>query len=107
MLLLAGAARVEGAGGAAPVGRGEDLKVILLTMGPGDDVYEKFGHNAIWIRDSAAGTDHVFNYGLFDLGEAGFIRKFLEGRMMYWMGGEDFHQYTWPTYTRLLNRSIV
>ena len=36
---------------------GSQLTVYLLTMGPGDQVWEKFGHNAIWIHDAAAGTD--------------------------------------------------
>ncbi|MEO7501078.1 MAG: hypothetical protein ABIW94_00435, partial [Gemmatimonadaceae bacterium] len=45
---------------------GAELTIYLMTMGPGDAVWEKFGHNAIWIHDSARNTDVAYNWGLFD-----------------------------------------
>ena len=54
-------------------------------MGPGNQVWEKFGHNAIWIHDPVRRTDHVYNWGIFDISEPGFMRRFLRGRMRYWM----------------------
>jgi hypothetical protein len=60
-----------------------------MTMGPGDAVWERFGHNAIGIRDAASGTDVVYNWGLFSFEQPGFIARFLRGRMRYWMGGFD------------------
>ncbi len=62
---------------------GETLSVHLLTVGPGDGVEELFGHNVLLIRDSAAGSEQAFNYGLFDPGESGFLLNFFMGRMMY------------------------
>ncbi|HEX6408464.1 MAG TPA: hypothetical protein VFZ90_14865, partial [Gemmatimonadales bacterium] len=41
------------------------LTVYLMTMGPGKQVWERFGHNAIWIHDPVQGTDQTYNYGLF------------------------------------------
>ena len=32
----------------------------------GRQVWERFGHNAIWIHDPVDGTDQAYNYGLFD-----------------------------------------
>jgi len=64
---------------------GAEPSVYLLTMGPGDQVWEKFGHNAIWIHDPVRGTDRVYNWGIFDMSEPGFMRRFLKGRMRYWM----------------------
>lgn len=58
-----------------------------MTMGPGDAVWEKFGHNAIWIRDSTRGLDAAYNWGLFDFDDVDFIPRFLKGSMRYWMGG--------------------
>ena len=63
------------------------IQVYLLTMGPGDAVWEKFGHNALWIRDPARGIDLAYNWGLFDFNEADFIPRFLKGNMRYWMEG--------------------
>ena len=64
---------------------GSHLTVYLVTMGPGEAIYERFGHNAIWIEDRQRGTNSAFNYGIFDMGESGFILRFLEGRMWYWV----------------------
>jgi len=65
------------------------LGVWLMTMGPGDAVWERFGHNAIRIRDERTGDDRVYNWGMFSLDQSGFILRFLRGRMRYWMASED------------------
>ena len=62
---------------------GSTLTVHLLTMEPGDRVWEVFGHNALVIRDSETGFEAVYNYGIFDQFSAGFYPRFLKGRMMY------------------------
>ena len=40
-----------------------------MTFGPGRQVWERFGHNAIWIHDPVHGTDEAYNYGLFDFAQ--------------------------------------
>jgi hypothetical protein len=67
----------------------EKLSIYLLTMGPGDEVWEKFGHNAIWVHDPVEGTDQAYNYGMFDFRQANFYTNFARGRMLYWMQGFD------------------
>ena len=42
---------------------GSNLTVYLLTFGWGDVVWERFGHNAIWIKDRTHGTDITYNWG--------------------------------------------
>lgn len=83
---------------------GSELSVYLMTMGQGDQVWERYGHNAIGIRNSRTNYDVVFNWGLFSFEEPGFIGRFLRGEMMYWMGGQDaasaLAQY------RMLNRTV-
>ncbi|HEV3049754.1 MAG TPA: DUF4105 domain-containing protein [Longimicrobium sp.] len=59
------------------------LTVVLVTMGQGDLVWEKFGHNALWIHDPAAGTDRVFNYGAFDFNSPGYWGRFIKGNWLY------------------------
>lgn len=68
---------------------GSELTVYLATMGQGDLVYEKFGHNAIWIRDSLTGTTIAYNYGIFDFRQERFVTRFVQGRMLYQMGVDD------------------
>jgi hypothetical protein len=70
----------------APLEPGSNLTVYLLTMGPGDQVWEKFGHNAIWIHDETAHTDSAYHWGLFDFADEDFVPRFIQGRMRYAMG---------------------
>ena len=62
---------------------GEDLEVSLVTYGPGAIYWERFGHNAIRIRDRASGESGDFNYGVFDFEESAFIWNFARGHMRY------------------------
>ena len=55
----------------------------LITFGPGEIYWERFGHNAIWLREPAAGLDHTFNFGYFDFGQEDFFLRFIRGRMLY------------------------
>ena len=60
-----------------------------MTMGVGPEVWERFGHNFIGIRDTRAGTDRVYNYGVFSFRQQNFLLHFIQGRMTYWMEGAD------------------
>jgi uncharacterized protein DUF4105 len=75
--------------GMAATEPGSNLTVYLLTFGWGDVVWERFGHNAIWIHDSARGTDFTYNWGMFDFNQPHFIRRFLTGDTRYWMEAID------------------
>ena len=77
---------LRAAGAAA---RPDTLKVYLVTFGPGEEIFEKFAHNAIWIHDPSSPEkyrDVAFNYGLFNFG-GDFVYRFARGDMRYWMGG--------------------
>ncbi len=83
---------------------GSQLTVYLLTMGPGDQVWEKFGHNAIWISDAVTGSNIAYHWGLFDFADKDFIPRFIQGRMRYSMGAFDMRQ-TIDAY-RQANRTV-
>jgi uncharacterized protein DUF4105 len=87
-----------------PASPPESLTVYLMTMGPGRRVWERFGHNAIWIHDPVNGTDQAYNYGLFDFGQQNFLLRFIQGRMWYWMQGAPVQSYL-EQYRRA-NRSV-
>ena len=74
-----------GAADSAPSG----LTVTLITFGPGELVWERFGHNALWIHDERAGTDIAWNWGMFDFAQPDFLQRFLSGDTRYWMEGDD------------------
>jgi hypothetical protein len=64
-----------------------------MTFGPGRQVWERFGHNAIWIHDPVHGTDEAYNYGLFDFAQENFVLRFIRGQMWYWMAGFPAERY--------------
>jgi len=72
-------------------------EVWLVTYGPGEIYWQRFGHNAIWIRDARRGLDHTFNFGFFDFAQENFLLRFLRGRMLYFSAArpatEEFAEY--------------
>jgi len=72
-------------------------EVWLVTYGPGEIYWQRFGHNAIWVRDARLGLDHTFNFGFFDFEQERFFLRFLLGRMLYFAAaqraGDEFAQY--------------
>ena len=76
----------------------------LVTFGPGEIYWERFGHNAIWLREPAIGLDHTFNFGYFDFEQENFFLNFIQGRMLYFSvaqpASREFEFY------RQVNRSI-
>ncbi len=68
---------------------GESLRVFLMTMGRGDAIWERFGHNAIWIQDEATGQGAAYNWGIFDFGQVDFVPRLIRGTMLYHMAAMD------------------
>lgn len=64
---------------------GANLEVSLVTYGPGDVYWERFGHDALELRDTVGGESVNFNYGAFDFNEKNFFLNFARGRMHYLM----------------------
>ena len=67
--------------------RGTRLSIALDTYGPGTEVFERFGHVALVVRDSASGQEVAFNWGMFDFAQPHFLTNFLTGDTKYWMAG--------------------
>ena len=67
---------------------GENLEVSLITYGPGDIYWERFGHDAIELRDTASGEEVDFNYGVFNFDEKNFFFNFARGQMHYLIDAE-------------------
>ena len=65
-----------------PGATAETAEAWLITYGPGHIYWERFGHNAIWLREPAEGLDHTFMFGFFDFDQENFILKFVRGRVM-------------------------
>jgi hypothetical protein len=64
------------------------LKVSLVTFGPGQHPFFKFGHNAILIEHEL-GQGVVYNFGMFDFSSPALIPKFILGRSEYWLARSE------------------
>ena len=82
-----------------PGGSGDNLSVSILTFGPGEIYWERFGHNAILIRDNASGEAIAYNYGIFDFNQKNFMLNFARGYMQYRMAADEL-RYDMEIYRR-------
>jgi hypothetical protein len=90
LLVFFGISRsVSGQEASAAHAPAEALEVSVLTFGPGQIYWERFGHNAIVIHDPASGETTSYNYGMFDFEEENFFFNFLRGRMFYQITAEN------------------
>ena len=71
----------------APSARAADA--WLMTYGTADRVEERFGHNALWIRDPARGVDRIYNFGFFDFDTPDFYLDYLFGDLIYFAVARD------------------
>lgn len=69
------------------------LRVSLITVGVGNELYATFGHTALRVIDSADGGDYVFNYGTFDFDTPHFYWKFIRGKLMYSLSVDNFQDF--------------
>lgn len=68
----------------------DSIEISILTCTPGKDMYAKFGHTALRVRDYTIQRDVVFNYGCFDYNANNFVLKFLLGQTDYLLDAEEF-----------------
>jgi ketosteroid isomerase-like protein len=85
-LLLALSLVVSSSAAGRPPGRPE---VVLLTMGPGESLYSRFGHAALMVRWPAA-PSLVFNYGYTNFNSPDLVWDFLRGRARFWVARARF-----------------
>lgn len=62
----------------------QSLRVAVVTFGPGDHPFAKFGHDAIWV-ELPDGRGAIYNFGTFGGETSSLITKFLQGRFNYWL----------------------
>ncbi|MGM9868470.1 MAG: DUF4105 domain-containing protein [Sodaliphilus sp.] len=60
------------------------IRVSLVTLYPGSEVYEVYGHTELRVQDEYA--DLFYNYGLFDFNSPGFVYRFVKGETDYLCG---------------------
>ncbi|WP_051278392.1 lipoprotein N-acyltransferase Lnb domain-containing protein [Solimonas flava] len=86
-------AQAPAAAAAAPATVDETAPSIeLITFGPGPIYWERFGHNAILVRQPGSSRGLLYNYGMFDFGQKNFFLNFARGYMQYRLAVQRFPQ---------------
>jgi len=68
----------------------ESAAISVLTMGPGTNLNDSFGHSAFRISDTNQNIDLVYNYGVYNFDTPNFYLKFIKGQLMYQLDRTDF-----------------
>jgi hypothetical protein len=76
----------------AALAREPRLSVSIITLGPGDPTFSKFGHNAILVKNKRTGHGLVYNYGTFTFSSPNLVSDFLNRRLNYWLSVEPFEE---------------
>jgi hypothetical protein len=80
-------------------------KVSLITVAPGDELNDSFGHTLLWIYDPAHGIDKAYNFGSYDYDTEGFYWKFVKGQLPYQMSYASLDAY--KEYYQKHNRKMT
>jgi hypothetical protein len=60
-------------------------RIGVMTMQPGEVFFERFGHDALVVADADTGQATSYNFGFFDPDEPGFVGRFIDGKMLYYL----------------------
>jgi hypothetical protein len=83
--------------------RPQDLVIKLATFGPGDDIVNYFGHNAMIVQDTATGEARLYNFGMFHFG-MDMLPNYMKGRLTFWVAQTPVRA-TFAHYMEM-NRSV-
>lgn len=75
----------------AQVKLSSNAEISIITVAPGKELIDTWGHSAIRIKDKR--FDVVFNYGTFDFNTPNFYTKFMQGKLLYDLSVGKFHYF--------------
>jgi Domain of unknown function (DUF4105) len=90
--MAACAGRVEASQSTSATDEADAQRVALVTFGPGENYWERFGHNALVVDDTTTGKRIAYNYGVFDFNESRFLLNFALGHMHYSLYAEPLDE---------------
>ena len=54
----------------------EKAEISVITIDPGNELNDAFGHSAFRVKDKTLGIDQVYNYGVYSFETPNFYVKF-------------------------------
>lgn len=96
-------------GNAQGIQLSEKAEISILTIGPGDNLNDSFGHNAFRVKDPINNIDITYNYGTFDFNTPNFYLKFARGKLLYkldYNNYKPFYDY-YVRHNRWINEQLL
>lgn len=91
----------------------DSSEISIVTVGPGEALFEAFGHSAIRVSDPVLRIDNVYNYGLFDFNQPNFYLNFTKGKLWYRLGRGSYQNFVYNYHlqerwlkTQILNLTL-
>ena len=81
-----------------------EAEISVLTIGPGKNLNDAFGHSAFRVKDPARNLDIAYNYGVYDFTAKHFYLKFAQGKLNYKI--ESDPAIAFIDYYKRQNRSV-
>lgn len=82
----------------------ETAEISIITVGPGANLVDSFGHSAIRVKDEERGVDIAYNYGTYDFSAPNFYGNFAKGKLLYILGRNRFDNFL--AYYQSQNRTV-
>ena len=82
----------------------ENAEVSIITVGPGTNLNDSFGHNGFRIIDESRNIDIIYDYGRYNFNTPNFYLKFAQGKLLYEIGSNNFDPFF--NYYKRQNRWI-
>ncbi len=68
-------------------------KIYILSCSPGVELYQAFGHTAIWVVDDSSNVNFIYHYGTFNFSDPDFYTNFIKGRLDYMLALESYNSF--------------
>ena len=84
-------------------------EISVLTVGPGDNLNDAFGHNGFRIKDKQLAIDVVYGYGEYDFDTPNFYLKFAQGKLNYLISKSSFSDFykIYKYYDRTIDEQVL
>ena len=75
----------------------DQAEISVITVDPGHNLYDTFGHSAFRVKDNVLNMDLAYNYGIFNFDAPNFYGKFAQGKLLYDLAAYPF-SYFYKSY---------
>ena len=86
-------ASITGRAHAAHANSDGPYRIHVVTVGPGEELFTRFGHIALMVENMGTGERLVYNFGTFDFDDPKLRFKYARGFLNYWLSVANFDHF--------------